>query len=107
MLIKKDFLVTRIDASVDGGPYVMLHLSDPRDFREGKQQQPFSANVMGFSSMEDLFKGLNKTLGNLPKQITGGGSTTIKVDMREYEDSNLKVGDKVAIQISREEKEGL
>ena len=104
-MITKEFIVSKIDASVDGGPYVLITLSDPRDFREGAQSPP-GPTVMGVSSMDDLFKGLNKALGSLPRQMTDGFPTTIKIDMREYEDSDMKVGDKVSLQLNKIEKSG-
>ena len=85
-MITKEFIVSKIDASVDGGPYVLITLSDPRDFREGAQSPP-GPTVMGVSSMDDLFKGLNKALGSLPRQMTDGFPTTIKI-LEELEGNN-------------------
>ena len=100
--MKKEFVISRIEASQDGSPYVYITFSDPNDYKSGerKQQNPFGSNVMAFTSPEDLMK-------NLPKMITGGGgagltdSPTFKMSMNEYEDTGIKVGDKVSIEIKK------
>ena len=52
--------------------------------------------------MDDLMKNMQKAFGGMSRQM-GGSTTTIKMDMREYEDSGLKVGDKATIEINRVE----
>ena len=69
-MITKEFIVSKIDASVDGGPYVFFTLSDPRDFREGVQQAP-GPTVMGVSSMDDLETLKNSGDGLLEGVISG------------------------------------
>jgi hypothetical protein len=58
---------------------------------------------MAFNSPEDLMK-------NLPKMFSGGGdlnnSPTFKLSIREYDDSGLKVGDKVTIEIKKSDSSG-
>jgi hypothetical protein len=60
---------------------------------------------MGFSpSPEDLMKNLPKAMSNMFKGGgggTSGDSPTFKISMKEYEDMQLKVGDKVTIEIKR------
>jgi hypothetical protein len=53
--MKKDFVISRIEASQDGAPYVYIALNDSNDFKPGaeKQQNPFGANMMAFTSPED------------------------------------------------------
>lgn len=102
--MKKEYVVVRIDAAPDGAPYVIVSLSSTKDFKEGNQPQssPFGPNVMGFSNMDDMMKGLNKMLsggmGGLP-----GGFTSLKVDMHEYKELGLSVGDKVFIELTKAE----
>lgn len=105
--MKKEYVVVRIDAAPDGAPYVVVSLSTPKDFREQAQpMSPFGPNVMGFSNMDDMIKGLNK-------MMTGGalgqasGITSIKLDMHEYKQLGLSVGDKVFLEISKPEALGV
>ena len=59
---------------------------------------------MAFTSQEDLMK-------NLPKMFGGGtgfgDSPTFKLSIREYDDSGLRVGDKVTIEIKKSDISGL
>jgi hypothetical protein len=53
--------------------------------------------------MEDLMKNMPKIMANMPG--LGGGqseSPTVKLSMREYEDMNIKVGDKVYFDIHKQ-----
>ena len=97
----------RIDAAPDAAPYVVVSLSSKKDMQEkdGPLSSPFGkANVMGFSNMNDMAKELNK-------MMTGGGmmgnTTTIKLDMLEYKDLGLSVGDKVFLDLSKAESSGV
>ena len=107
--MKKEYVVVRIDASPDGAPYVILSLSLTKDFKENNQplQSPFGGSgVMGFTNMDDMMKNLNKMLsgGGLGTQ---SGLTSLKVDMREYKDLGISVGDKVYLEISKAESSGV
>lgn len=104
--MKKQFVVVRIDAAPDGGPYVLVTLSDQRDFKLASQS-PAGQGVMAFTSMDELMKGLNKAFSNLQFQMAGASTTTIRLDVREYEDLNLKVGQKVYLEILPAEAEGV
>ena len=105
--MKKDSIVSRIEASQDGSPYVYITFSDPNDYKQGgeKQQNPFGSNVMAFTSPEDLMKNLPKAMGNLSRAMGGGGpltdSPTFKISMREYDDMAVKVGDKITLEIKK------
>ena len=109
MVMRKEFVVVRIDAAPDAAPYVVVSLSSKKDVREnnGPLTSPFGkANVMGFSNMNDMAKELNK-------MMTGGGigmmgnTTSIKLDMLEYKKLGLSVGDKVFLDISKAESSGV
>ncbi len=106
--MKKEYVVVRIDASSDGSPYVVVSLSSSKDFKEGSSNQPTTvgSNVMGFSNMDDMMKGLNKMMsggmGGLP-----GGLTALKMDMLEYKELGLAVGDKVFLELSKAETSGV
>jgi hypothetical protein len=48
--MKKDCIISKIDASQDGSPYVYVTFSDPGDYKPGaeKLQNPFGPNVRHF-----------------------------------------------------------
>ena len=107
MVMRKEYVVVRIDAAPDAAPYVVVSLSSKKDMQEkdGPLSSPFGkANVMGFSNMNDMAKELNK-------MMTGGGmmgnTTTINLDMLEYKDLALSVGDKVFLDLSKAESSGV
>jgi hypothetical protein len=106
--MKKEYIVVRIDAAPDGAPYVVVSLSPSKDFKESSQfpQSPFGTGVMGFSNMEDMMKGLNKMLSG---GVFGmpGAVTSIKLDMLEYKELGLAVGDKIYLEISKPENIGI
>jgi hypothetical protein len=110
--MKKDYIISRIEASQDGSPYVYVAISDPNDYKAGseKQQNPFGPNMMAFTSPEDLMKNLPKMMSNISR-LTAGGAVTdspvFKVSMREYEDMAIKVGDKVTIEIKKSDSSGI
>ena len=104
--MKKEFIVVRIDASPDGAPYVVVSLSTSKDFREqSTPTSPFGTGVMGFTNMDDMVKNLNKMLSGGMGQP--GAVTSIKLDMREYKEMNLAVGDKVYVEITKSESIGV
>ncbi len=105
--MKKEYVVVRIDAAPDGAPYVVISLSTPKDFKEQTQpMSPFGSNVMGFTNMDDMIKGLNKMMaGGAYGQP--GNITSMKLDMHEYKQLGLSVGDKVFLEITKPESLGV
>jgi hypothetical protein len=108
--MKKDFIISKIEASQDGAPYIYITFSDPNDYKSG-ERQPFGPNMMAFTSPEDLMKNLPKMMSNISR-MTGGGnvltdSPTLKMSMKEYEDIGMKVGDKVTVEIKKSENDGI
>ena len=124
--MKKDFIVSRIEATQDGTPYVYVTFTDPNAYKSelegGKQQNPFGSNL--FTSPEDLMKNLPKAIGDISKMMgaTGGGggggagggagggltdSPTFKISMKEYEDMAIKVGDKLTIEVKKSDSSGI
>jgi hypothetical protein len=104
--MKKEFIVSRIEASQDGSPYIYITFSDPNNYKSGERQQqnPFGPNVMAFTSPEDLMKNLPKAMAKISRIIGGGptgmtDSPIFRMSMKEYEDMGIKVGDKVTIEI--------
>ena len=109
--MKKEYVIVRIDASHDGSPYVILSLSSTKDLKENNQplSSPFGTNMVGFSNMDDMMRGLNKMLSG-----GGGGSlgasgaiTSMKLDIHEYKELNLSVGDKVYLELTKAENLGV
>jgi len=110
--MKKEFVVKSIDAAPDGAPYVIVSLSSIKDLKEGTQnpQSAFGTpKVMGFSNVNDMMKDLNKMFaggmgGGMGLQ---GGVTQLKLEMHEYKDMGLSVGDKVFLELSKAETLGV
>ena len=97
--MKKEYVVTEITASPDGSPYVFVSLKDPKEIR-GFQRSPLGAQVNVFTSLDEL----SKSIGKMITQMMGGGfATVIKLSLNEYEELNIKVGDKVILDISKVE----
>jgi hypothetical protein len=102
--MKKDCIISKIEASQDGSPYVYVTFSDPNDYKSGTEK-PFGANMTAFTSPEDVMKNLPKAMSNISKAMGGAGpptdSPTFKISMREYEDMAIRVGDKITIEIKK------
>jgi hypothetical protein len=113
--MKKEFIVSRIEASQDGSPYIYITFTDPNDYKSGERQQqnPLGTNVMAFTSPEDLMKNLPKAMANISKMMGGGGPTGMtdspifRMSMKEYEDMGIKVGDKVTIEVTKLDNSGI
>jgi hypothetical protein len=104
--MRKEYVVMRIDAAPDGSPYVLVSLSLAKDMKEGNQpQSQTGSNVMGFSNMDDMMKNLNKMIAS--GGMAGPGNTSIKLEMHEYKELNLSVGDKVFLDVSKAESLGV
>ncbi len=104
--MKKEFVVRSIDAAPDGAPYVIVSLSSAKEIKESTSaQSPFAPKVMGFTNMNDMMKDLNKMLGG--QGGMPGGVTAIKLDMHEYKQMNLSVGDKVFVELTKAESLGV
>ena len=104
--MKKEFVVRSIDAAPDGAPYVIVSFSSVKELKEGtpSPQSPMGPKVMGFTNMNDMMKDLNKMLGGMGGMGgMQGGVTAIKLDMHEYKQMNLAVGDKVFLEITKAE----
>ena len=99
--MRKEFVVVRIDAAPDGSPQVLVSLADPKDAMDRSQSQFGDSQSMGgFGSMDDLMRNMNKIFAG---QMMGSFTTTIKMSIREYEDSGIKIGDKIYIDITKAE----
>jgi hypothetical protein len=104
--MKKDFIVSKIEATQDGSQYVFIGFTDPNEPKSsGGAGSPFSKSgeAIPFTSPEDLMKNLPKVMSNMLGAGRGmhGNSPTFKITMKEYEDMAIKVGDKVTIEINK------
>ena len=108
MKMRKEFIVAKIQSPQEGSQhYVYVTFSDEKEFRnqEKRPQSQFGPGAAAFNSVEDLMKNMPKIMANMPG-LGGGGQTdspTVKLSMREYEDMNIKVGDKVYFDIRMHE----
>jgi len=104
--MKKEYVVRSISVAPDGAPYVIVSLSSAKEIKKGGvPQSPFGPKVMGDTNMNDMMKDLNKMfagMGGMP-----GGVTAVKLDMIEYKQMNLSVGDKVFLELTKAESLGV
>jgi hypothetical protein len=110
--MKKNFIVSKIEAPQDGSQYVFIGFIDPNEPKSsGGAGNPFgkSGEATPFTSPEDLMKNLPKVMSNMLGAGGGmhGNSPTFKITMKEYEDMAIKVGDKVTIEIKRTDSSGV
>jgi len=107
--MKKEFVVKSIDSAPDGAPYVVVSLSSIKDLKENTTNpNPFGGpKVMGFSNMNDMMKDLNKMLSGGGGFGMQSGVTQLKLEMHEYKEMGLSVGDKVFLELTKEENLGI
>ena len=104
--MKKEYVIRSIDAAPDGSPYVVVSLSSSKEVKEGISPQPqLGPKVMGFTNMNDMMKDLNKMFGGMGGMTSG--VTSIRLDMHEYKQMNLSVGDKVFLELTKAESLGV
>ena len=64
--MKKDFIVSKIEASQDGSPYVYVRITDPNESKStGKSGFGNSGEAIQSTSPEDLMKNLPKAMSNM------------------------------------------
>jgi hypothetical protein len=104
--MKKEFIVSKIEASQDGSHYILVVFTDPNVPKSTGGGG--SGEVVPFTSPEDLMKNLPKLMSNMFGKGAGGGdSPTFKITMKEYEDMAIKVGDKVMMEIKKADNSGV
>ena len=104
--MKKEYVVKSIDAAPDGKPYVLVSFVSAKELMDNSSPvSPFGSKVMGFSNMNDMAKELNKMFTGMGGMSSG--ITAIKLDMHEYKEMNLSVGDKVYLEITKSENTGV
>jgi hypothetical protein len=109
--MRKEFIVSRIDSSPDGSPYVYVVLTDTRgSFIPTRRQRGFPENPFGFASIPitslDDLKNLPKKISDVIEGAFRGDtndmsseSTIFKMNITEYEELGIKIGDKIALEI--------
>jgi hypothetical protein len=107
--MKKDFIVSKIEAPQDGSHYVLVAFTDPNAVKSTGGGG--SGEALPFTSPEDLMKNLPRVMSNIFGKGVGGGmlgdSPTFKITIKEYEDMAIKVGDKVRIEIRKADSSGV
>ena len=104
--MKKDFIVSKIEAPQDGSHYVLVAFTDPNAVKSTGGGG--SGGAVPFTSPEDIMKNLPKVMSNMFGADAGGrDSPTFKITMKEYEDMAIKVGDKVRIEIKKADNSGV
>ena len=105
--MRKEFVVKRIDMSPAGSTFVIISLTSVKDFLEGnKTQSRFDpSKMMNPNNMEDMMKDLNKMLSG--KGGVFGGETSLKLEMHEYKEMNLSIGDRVYLELTVDDNSGI
>lgn len=102
--MKKEFIVKSVDASPDGSPYVVVSLSSAEEMRDGMYQTEVPMGMPKFTG------NLNDMMRDINKMLTMGapvGVTSIKMDMHEYKQMNISVGDRVHLELTKTEPLGI
>jgi len=113
MSYKKEFIVSKIETSKDkdNSPYVYVSIYTKDNFSPTRRQQGFPENPFGvaaipITSLDDL-KNLPKKISDAIESAFGGGrnnisseSTIFKMNIREFEELGIKIGDKVTLEIN-------
>lgn len=95
MSLQKEYIVTEIGAAPEGSPYVLLSLKRPGEHTQ--TQSPAYPSTQ-FRSMDDMFRNFGNILS---RQMMGGFTTVIKLGIDEYEKLDIKVGDRISIDIEK------
>ncbi|MFP3950641.1 MAG: hypothetical protein ACLFVP_00630 [Candidatus Bathyarchaeia archaeon] len=96
MAFEKEYIITQIRASSDVSPYVYISLKDPDEPDDQTHGVPFRAFSMG--SMDDIMENLSKAF---TQQMNSNFTTIIKLTEDEYKDMDIRVGDRIALQIKK------
>jgi hypothetical protein len=111
MSYKKEFIVSKIETSKDHSPYVYVSIYTKGNFSPTRRQQGFPENPFGvaaipITSLDDL-KNLPNKISDAIESAFGGGRnntsselTTFKMNVREFEELGIKIGDKVNLEIN-------
>ncbi len=97
LVMNKDFVVPKIEASQDWS-HIYVTFTDPHEPKSPAGGG--SGEAVPFMSPEDLMKNLPKAMSSMFGDKRGV-SPTFKISTKDYEDEQLKVGEKVTIGIKK------
>jgi hypothetical protein len=117
--MKKDFIVSKIEAPQDGSQYVLIAFTDSNEpkpsggggagsgyphshFSKSDEALPIYLSRRHMKNLPKVMSNMSGTGGGMP-----GNSPTFKITMKEYEDMAIKVGDKVGIEIKKTDSSGV
>jgi len=104
LVMNKDFVISKIEASQDGSPYVYVTFTDPHELKSPSGDG--SGEAVPVMSPEDLMKNLPKAMSSVFVDRRGV-SPTFKISTIDYEEEQLKVGEKVTIGIKKADSSGV
>lgn len=104
--MRKEFVVKSINMPPYGGSFVIVSLTSVKDFQEGTKPQFDPSKTMNPSDMNSMIKDLNKMLSGVGGMVLGG-VTSLKIDIKEYKEMNLSVGDRVYLDLTKAESSGI
>lgn len=96
MVFVKEYVVSQIRASSEVSPYVYVSLKDPSVEEDAGQSNPFRA--FSFGDMNEMMENLSRAL---TQQAIGGPETVLKLTEDEYRELEIRVGDRVSLQIQK------
>lgn len=96
MGLSKEYVVTEITASPDGSPFVFVTLKGPEEV--SGPQRAVNPSLGSFRSMDDMFQNLGSIIS---KQMMGSFATVMKLGLNEYEALDIKVGDRISLDINK------
>ena len=104
--MRKEFVVKSIHASPDGPHNVIISFASAKDLKEenNRKSRFDPSDMMNPDKMKDMMRDLNKMLSGMGG---GGSATSLKLDMYEYKELNLSVGDKVYLELTKDENLGV
>jgi hypothetical protein len=94
--LRKEYVITEISAAPDGSPYVLVAFKSPEE--AGGSQRPPVTPIESFPSMDAVFQNLGSIIS---KQMMGGFATVIRLSLDEYEKLDIKVGDRISLDINK------
>lgn len=96
MAFEKEYIVSQVRASQDVSPYVYISLKDP----DAPEQDPGETGFRAFSfgDMNEMMENLSRAL---TQQTPGGFTTLLKLTEDEYKEMNVRVGDRVTLNIQK------
>ena len=93
MNLTKEYVVTNISAAPDGSQYIFVTLKDPKE-----ASGPQVPEIPESEAMDDMLRNIGRII---TLQMTGGFATVVKLKLSEYENLDIKVGDKMSLTMDK------